>query len=45
MKCKQKGCTEALICSSQEQALRTNYMKFLIYKTAESPMQNEWSRK
>ena len=26
----QKGCTEALICSAQEQALRTNYTKFHI---------------
>ena len=25
-----KGCTEALICSAQEQALRTNYIKFHI---------------
>ena len=31
-----KGCTEALICSAQEQALKTNYMKFHIDKTAES---------
>ena len=23
-----KGCTEALICSAQEQALRTNYTRF-----------------
>ena len=30
-----KGCTEALICSAQEQALRTNYVKFLIDKTGE----------
>ena len=33
-----KGCTEALICSAQEQALRTNYIKFHIDKKAESPM-------
>ena len=25
-----KGCTEALICSAQEQALRTNYTRFHI---------------
>ena len=33
-----KGCKEALICSAQEQALRTNYIKFYINKNAESPM-------
>ena len=33
-----KGCTEALICSAQEQALRTNYVKFHIDKTGESPL-------
>ena len=33
-----KGCTEALICSAQEQALRTNYTKFHIDKTADSPL-------
>ena len=33
-----KGCTEALICSAQEQALRTNYIKFHIDKTVESPL-------
>ena len=33
-----KGCTEALICSAQEQALRTNYIKFHIDKNAESPL-------
>lgn len=32
-----KGCTEALVYSAQEQALRTNYIKFHIDKTAESP--------
>ena len=32
-----KGCTEALICSAQEQALRTNCTKFHIDHTAESP--------
>ena len=30
--------TEALICAAQEQALRTNYVKFNIDKTAESPL-------
>ena len=33
-----KGCTEALICSAQEQALRTNYTKFYIDKSSESPI-------
>ena len=33
-----KGCTEALICSAQEQALRTNYTRFHIDHTAESPL-------
>ena len=33
-----KGYTEALICSAQEQALRTNYIKFHIDKTADSPL-------
>ena len=33
-----KGCTEALICSAQEQALRMNYVKFHIDKTGESPL-------
>ena len=33
-----KGCTEALICSAQEQALRTNYIKFRIDKTIDSPL-------
>ena len=33
-----KGCTEALICSAQEQALRTNYIKFHIDKTVDSPL-------
>ena len=31
-----KGCTEALICSAQEQSIRTNYIKYNIDKTAES---------
>ena len=35
-----KGCTEALICSTQEQALRTNYAKLIFYidHTAESSL-------
>ena len=32
-----KGCPEALMCSAQEQALRTNYTRFHIDHTAESP--------
>ena len=31
-----KGCTETLICSAEEQALRTNYVNFHIDKTGES---------
>ena len=33
-----KGCTGALICSAQEQALRTNFTKFYIDKSSESPL-------
>ena len=33
-----KGCIEAFICSDQEQALRTYYIKFLIDKDAEPPL-------
>ena len=33
-----KGCTEAKICSAQEQALRMNYVKFDLDKTGESPL-------
>ena len=33
-----KGCTEALICSAQEQALRTNNTRFHIDHTVESPL-------
>ena len=33
-----KGCTEALICSAQEQSIRTKYIKYNIDKTAESPL-------
>ena len=32
-----KGCTGALICSAQEQAIRTNNTKFYIDKTNDSP--------
>ena len=32
-----KGCTGALICSAQEQTLRTNYIKFHTDKNVESP--------
>ena len=40
-----KGCTEALICSAQEQALRTNYTRFHIDHTAESPLCRMCGRK
>ena len=30
--------TEALLCAAQEQAVRTNYVKFQIDKTIESPL-------
>ena len=33
-----KGCTEALMCSAQEQALRTSYTRFHIDQTAESTL-------
>ena len=33
-----KGCTKALICSAQEQSIQTNYIKYNIDKTAESPL-------
>ena len=33
-----KGCTEALICSAQEQSIQTNYIKYNINKTGESPL-------
>ena len=33
-----KAEAEALICAPQEQALRTNYIKFNIDRTAESPL-------
>ena len=33
-----KGCTEALICSAQEQALKAKYMRFHIDHTAESTL-------
>ena len=31
-----KGCTKTLICSAQEQSIRTNYIKYNIDKTIES---------
>ena len=37
MKSDLKSTTEALIFAAQEQALRTNYVKFHIDKTIESP--------
>ena len=30
--------TEALHCAAQEQAIRTNYVKYLIGRTSESPL-------
>ena len=33
-----KGCTEALICSAQEQSIYTNYIKYNIDKTGTSPL-------
>ena len=33
-----KGCTEALICSAQEQALRTNNIKHFVDKSQDSPL-------
>ena len=33
-----KPKTEALMCAAQEHALRTNYVKFHIARTAESPL-------
>ena len=32
-----KGCTKALICSAQEQSIRTNYIEYNIDKTGKSP--------
>ena len=37
-KCDLKVGTESLICAAQEQAIRTNYVKYHIDKTAESPL-------
>ena len=37
-----KGCTEALICGAQEPASRTDYMRFHIDHTAESPLHRMW---
>ena len=31
-------CTETVICSAQEQSIRTNYIKCNIDKTGESPL-------
>ena len=33
-----KGCTEALICSAQEQTLRTNNIKHFVDKSQDSPL-------
>ena len=33
-----KGCTEALMCSAQDQSIRTNCIKYNINKIAESPL-------
>ena len=33
-----KGCNETSICSAQEQFIQTNYIKYNIDKTAESPL-------
>ena len=33
-----KSSTETLICAAQEQALRTNYVKFHVDKSVESPL-------
>ena len=33
-----KGEKEALICAAQEQALRTNSVKYHVHKTIESPL-------
>ena len=33
-----KSSTEALICAAQEQAWRTNYVKFHVDKSVESPL-------
>ena len=38
MKVDLKGCTEWLICSAQEQALRANYIKSHIEKTIDLPL-------
>ena len=40
-----KGCTEAFIFSAQEQALRTIYINFHIYKNAESPLCRMWRKR
>ena len=37
--------TEALLCAALEEAIRTNYMKYHIDKTSESPMLNVWEKR
>ena len=37
-KCDLKIETEALLCAAQEQAISTNYVKYYIDKTSESPL-------
>ena len=37
-----KGCIKSLICSAQEQSIRTNYIKYNIDETGESDM---WHKK
>ena len=38
LKCDLKVGTEALICTAREQSIRTNYVKYHIDKSAESPL-------
>ena len=40
-----KGCTEDLICSAQEQAIRTNYINIHIDRTSASPLYRMCSNK
>ena len=40
-----KGCTEALICSAQEQTLHANYIKFNVDRTSASPLTRMCSNK
>ena len=37
--------TEALLCAADEQAIRTNFMKYHIHKTSESPLSRLCGRK